>query len=90
VLDGDPVPQRGGGAQRPNFGPKSVVAKRSPVSATAEHFFHYRIQTVNYSTVVVKQELNEVPSNKQHVIDASSQQCRLACSSATPATSNFR
>jgi len=45
VLDGDPVPPKGGGAQRPNFGPMSVVAKRSPVSATAEHFFHYRIQT---------------------------------------------
>ena len=35
VLDGDQAPQMGHG---PNFRPVSVVAKRSPVSATAEHF----------------------------------------------------
>jgi len=35
VLDGDPAfPQTG--AQSPIFGP-SIVAKRSPISATAEH-----------------------------------------------------
>jgi len=37
VLDGDPAaPIR---AQSPNFRPVSIVAKRSPISATAEHLF---------------------------------------------------
>ena len=38
VLDGDPGPRPGKGAQQPppHFGPKSIVAKRSPISATAE------------------------------------------------------
>jgi len=36
VLDGDPAPpkKRGLGAQVPNFRPMSIVAKRSPISAT--------------------------------------------------------
>ena len=36
VLDGDPgpPPQRG---TAPNFRPMFIVAKRSPISATAEH-----------------------------------------------------
>jgi len=36
VLDGDPAPPQKG-AQFPNFRPMSVVAKPSPISATAEH-----------------------------------------------------
>ena len=36
VLDGDPatLPKRG---TAPNFRPMSIMAKRSPISATAEH-----------------------------------------------------
>jgi len=37
VLDGGPVPPKRGTA--PNFRPVSVVAKRSPISATAELLF---------------------------------------------------
>jgi len=36
VLDGDPGPPPKRDTA-PNFGPMSVVAKRSPISATAEH-----------------------------------------------------
>ena len=38
VLDGDPPapPPKG---HSPNFRPMSIVAKWSPISATAEHFF---------------------------------------------------
>ena len=35
VLDGDPAPPQRGTA--PNFRPMSIVAKRLPISATAEH-----------------------------------------------------
>jgi len=37
VLDGDPAPAKRGTAPPPNFRPMSVVAKRSPILATAEH-----------------------------------------------------
>jgi len=37
VLDGDPATPRKKGTA-PNFRPMSIVAKRSPISATAEHF----------------------------------------------------
>jgi len=37
VLDGDPAPPRKG-AQHPTFRPMYIVAKRSPISATAELF----------------------------------------------------
>jgi len=38
TLDGDPAPahRKGLGSPPPTFGPMSIVAKRSPVSATAE------------------------------------------------------
>jgi len=36
VLDGDPAPRKGGTAAPPTFRPMSVVAKWSPISATAE------------------------------------------------------
>jgi len=45
-LDGDPAPLRKG-AQLPNFRPMSIVAKRSPISATAEHFLHSSWQIVS-------------------------------------------
>ena len=41
VLDGDPAPPPSKGAQQlPSFRPMFVVAKRSPISATAELLFH--------------------------------------------------
>jgi len=43
VLDEDPPPLFNG-EQPPNFRPMSIVTKRSPTSATAEHLY---IQTVN-------------------------------------------
>jgi len=40
VLDRDPAPRpKRGTAPAPNFRPMSIVAKRSPISATAEHLF---------------------------------------------------
>jgi len=39
VLDGDQFPHSPKGAEPPNFRPVSIVAKRSPISATAEHLF---------------------------------------------------
>jgi len=39
VLDGDPSPPRKRGITS-NFRPMSIVAKRSPISTTAEHFLN--------------------------------------------------
>jgi len=39
VLDGDPAPPRKGAQQPATFWPMSIVAKRSPISATAEFLF---------------------------------------------------
>jgi len=41
VFNGDPAPLPPKGAQQPHpaFRPMSIVAKRSPISATAEHLF---------------------------------------------------
>ena len=36
VLDGDPAPPQKGAQQPPTFWPMSIVAKRSPTSATAD------------------------------------------------------
>jgi len=41
VLDGDPAPPKGGTAPPPTFWPMSIVAKRSPISATAELLLRY-------------------------------------------------
>jgi len=41
VLYGEPAPPKG--AQLPNFRPMSIVAKQSPISATAEHLFSNNI-----------------------------------------------
>jgi len=38
VLDGDPAPPNKGHST-PTFLPISIVAKRSPISATAEHLY---------------------------------------------------
>ena len=37
VLDGDPASPKKGNSTPPTFRPMSIVAKRSPISATAEH-----------------------------------------------------
>jgi len=37
VLDGDPAPPPKGAQQPPSFRPMFIVAKQSPISATAEH-----------------------------------------------------
>jgi len=42
VLDGDPAPPKRGTAPLPDFRPMSIVAKRSPISATAELLFSFR------------------------------------------------
>jgi len=39
VLDGAHVPPRKGHSSPPSFRPMSIVAKRSPISATAELLF---------------------------------------------------
>jgi len=41
VLDGDPAPPRKGAQQPPTFRPMSIVAKRLPISATAELLHNY-------------------------------------------------
>jgi len=43
VLDEDPAPPFQKGHSPPNFWPMSVVAKRSPISATAEHLYETTI-----------------------------------------------
>ena len=50
VLHGDPAPQRG---TAPIFRPISIVAKRSPISATAEHLLK---ALFNISNSVTQQE----------------------------------
>jgi len=40
VLDADPASPQGAVLPR-NFRPMSIVAKRSPISATVEHLLHY-------------------------------------------------
>jgi len=42
VLDGDPAPPKRGQPACPIFGP-SIVAKQSPISATAEHLFTFML-----------------------------------------------
>jgi len=56
VLDGDPAPPKKGHST-PDFRPMSIVAKRSPISATADHLlftlcciFAFRV-TVCFSCV---------------------------------------
>ena len=44
VLDGDPAPQQRG-VKPLNFRPMSTVAKRSPISATAERLLCYTVVT---------------------------------------------
>jgi len=42
VLDGEPSARKRGTAP-PTFWPISVVAKRSPISATAEHLYMHEV-----------------------------------------------
>jgi len=43
MLDRDPSPCPKGAQQPPSFRPMSIVAKRSPISATAEHLFSINV-----------------------------------------------
>ena len=43
VLDGDPAPPRKGAQQPPTFRSMSIVAKRSPISATVELLYQCKI-----------------------------------------------
>jgi len=64
VLDGDPVPLKGTQPPPPNFRPMSVVAKRSPISAIAEHLSFNRptcmhtAQTAYYHCTFSVQKVN--------------------------------
>jgi len=52
VLDGDPAPPatEGGTAAPPTFRPMSIVAKRSPISATAKLLLRYAIEQTEIQT----------------------------------------
>jgi len=52
VLDGDPAPPIVRGTVGPTFWPMSIVAKRSPISATAELLF-YKLQFLVVSVFIV-------------------------------------
>ena len=43
VLDGDPALPQKGAQQPPTFRPMSIVAKRSPISATAELLLNFSV-----------------------------------------------
>jgi len=59
VLDGDPAPPPKKGAQpAPNFWPMSVVAKRSPISATAECWVLVHFWCCLAQVVLKKRPLN--------------------------------
>ena len=56
VLDGDPAPSQNGHA--PNFRPMSM-AKRSPISAIAEHLFYFIMEPrLHYRTKPVRVDVN--------------------------------
>ena len=72
VLDKDPAPPQKGHSPL-NFRPMSVVAKRSPISATAEHFF------LNFEALSYRQRVHKYtksnrlfPVNSLHVMTKSS------------------
>jgi len=52
VLDGDPTPSTERGVQQaPTFRPMSIVAKRSPILATAELLFHFHVPPPSLSHI---------------------------------------
>jgi len=54
VLDGDPdPPQRKGAQQSPHFRPLSIVAKQSPISATAELLYSQSVHSIRLRCFVV-------------------------------------
>jgi len=62
VLDGDPVGTQSPTAAPPHFRPMRIVAKRSPISATAELLLRYASekaerQKLRHKTVVPKRNL---------------------------------
>ena len=47
LLDGDPAPPPQKVDTAPNFSPMSIVAKRSPISATAQHLYSVSVKWGN-------------------------------------------
>jgi len=60
VLDGDPAPPEGGTAA-PSFQPMSIVTKRSPISATAEHL--YSMQQLQTAVTVPYEDHDDYTHN---------------------------
>jgi len=50
VLDGDIAPAKKG--HNPRLQPRSIVAKRSPISATAEHLFLFGVEMSDLNAVI--------------------------------------
>jgi len=58
VLDGNPAsPQKG---TAPNFRPMSIVAKRSPISATAEHLYNYTFDIIRRISVCRRRDASGI------------------------------
>jgi len=53
-----PLPK---GAQPSNFRPMSIVAKRSPISATAEHLLRHSVYYVTESWNAIKETREALP-----------------------------
>jgi len=64
-LDGDPAPSKRG--TTPNFRPMSIVARRSPISATAEHLFILLLDAHNrqHSFFPSKSNITRILNNLQ-------------------------
>jgi len=48
VLDGDPVGTQSATAAPPHFRPMPIVAKRSPISATAELLYSFPLKGIQW------------------------------------------
>jgi len=53
VLDGDPDPPTERSTAVPHFRPMSIVAKRSPISATAELLYSQSVHSIRLRCLVV-------------------------------------
>ena len=72
VLDGDPAPLPNKGGTAPNFRPISIVAKWSPISATAEHLF--KMSAVRHLGFV-----SRVLDHSQRVFDSLDHCAKFGC-----------
>jgi len=77
VLDADPAsPQGKGHNSIPTFQPMSIVAKRSPISATAELLFHFKRRVVlptntqnTFKLFITWSQLKHPSFAKQTIVD---------------------